>query len=81
VKPLEWLALFFAAGGSVCGIWFVYYGITAGILRRRILADYSGRMETDRRAVVRGCVYCVVGLLLAGPSLFALGELLDKAFR
>lgn len=65
----QYLVLSFSLGGIVVGGWAFFYGFSAGIRKRRILADHEGNYDEGRRAVIRGLVYCIVGALIAGPCL------------
>ena len=51
---------------------FLIYGVRAGIIQRRILADFQGGYETGQQAMIRGVFYVIIGLLfLAGSILVA----------
>jgi hypothetical protein len=44
------------------GIFFLTYGVSAGIVKKRILANHRGEFDVGRSAVVRGIFYVFVGV-------------------
>jgi hypothetical protein len=46
----------------ILGIFFLAYGIAAGIMRKRILASHRGDFDVGRSAIVRGIFYVFVGI-------------------
>lgn len=79
VSALEFVALGLSGVALLAGSWFTYYGYTAGIRSRRILADYSGRMDEGREAVARGVVYCLVGMTMVVVGGYAFVNLIARA--
>jgi hypothetical protein len=58
---------------------FLLYGAKAGILERRILADFQGTYDTGQSALRRGIFYVILGLLFLGGSIVTLAVALAKA--
>jgi len=76
---MKLVAMFVAIVGIALAAFFLWYGTKAGILERKILADFQGHYDTGQAALVRGIFYVVLGLLFLGGSIVTLAVLIAKA--
>ncbi len=54
--------------GTGLSLWFLGYGIKAGLIEKRILADFAGHYDEGKKAVGRGMFYILVGLFFSWTS-------------
>jgi hypothetical protein len=60
---VEWIGKLGFLLGIAVSIWFLWYGVRAGIVERRMLRNrYSGRYVTGPEAVRRGIAFAAIGL-------------------
>jgi hypothetical protein len=60
---VEWIGKLGFFVGIGVSLWFLWYGVTAGILQRRMLRNrYSERYITGPAALRRGLFFAVIGL-------------------
>ena len=72
------VAFLAALVGLALAAFFLSYGTKAGILERRILADFHGHYETGRSALLRGIFYVMLGLLFLAGSVLTLAVVIPK---
>ena len=73
------VALLVAILGLAFAAFFILYGTKAGILDRKILADFHGAYEIGPSALRRGIFYVVLGLLFLVGSIVTLAVVIAKA--
>ena len=73
------VALLVAILGLALAAFFLLYGTKAGILERKILADFQGTYDTGQSALRRGIFYVILGLLFLAGSIVTLVVAIAKA--
>jgi hypothetical protein len=78
VRAMKVMATLVAIVGIAFASFFLFYGTKAGILERKILANFHGHYDTGQAALVRGIFYVILGLLFLGGSLVTWAVLIAK---
>lgn len=74
----NFLAYLFTALGFVFAIFFVVYGIKAGIINKRILVGHPSNYVEGKSARIRGIFYIFIGLFFLLGSAISLFPIISK---
>lgn len=75
---MKGVAIAIAILGLLIAGFFLWYGIDAGVLRKRILARHPDVYDTGAAAVRRGILYVVLGLLFLSGSALTLAVVYEQ---
>ncbi len=73
-----YLAIIFGFLGLALSLFFIIYGIKAGIINKHIFARHPNIYEDGKEAIIRGIFYLIIGIFFLAGSIVAFLSLYAK---